>query len=73
MKRLIRRCWLCGKQLMAVSHAEVKTPDGKNVLWVHKICENDTMAYFRRLTADLGDRTPNLQEAAALNGERDDG
>lgn len=56
---------------MAVSHTEVKTPIDGNVLWVHKVCERDTISYFQRLTADLGDRTPNLQEAAALRGDRD--
>lgn len=47
---------------MAVSHAEVKTPDGKHTLWVHKVCEKDTREYFRKETATLGNPTPNLQE-----------
>lgn len=56
--KLNRNCWLCNKPLMAVSHAEVATPDG--IVWTHKVCEKDTRDYFRRETATLGQPTPNL-------------
>lgn len=45
-QKLNRGCWWCGKKLMAVSHAEVKTPDGRHTLWVHKVCVSDTKKYF---------------------------
>lgn len=66
MKRLQRRCWLCSLRLME-TFATVDTPDGK--VLVHKTCEPDTRALFKPVTAQIGDRTPNLVEAAERNGE----
>lgn len=60
MKILNRSCWWCGHKLMAVSHAEVKTPDGKHTLWVHKMCAANTRGYFKPVTAQPDEFTTNF-------------
>ena len=35
---------------MKVSHAEIKDPDG-NVLKVHKVCKENALAGFKKITA----------------------
>lgn len=66
LKRLQRRCWLCSCRLME-NFTTVDTPDGK--VLVHKVCERDTLELFIPVTAQIGDRTPNLIEDAERNGE----
>lgn len=58
---LNRKCWNCGKPLMKISHAEVKTADGQHTLLVHKTCAEATRDYVKPgLTArpDDGVRHP---------------
>jgi hypothetical protein len=63
---LNRSCWLCGRKLMAISHAEIETPNG--LVWVHKICEYATREHFRKLTAQPPENIDALTRASEIAG-----
>lgn len=63
MKTIDRKCWWCNTRLSSTSHAEVMIPGGLHIVWVHKVCEDDTKKYLgiKPITAQPSDQATKVK------------